>query len=292
MVPTKERNVSGIFLDYKTEGILFDCGEGTQRQMNITGIKRSKVTKILISHWHGDHVSGIIGLIQTMGSDQVTHTVRIYGPTETKKRVEHMMQTCIFDQKIEIEVMELEPVGTEVLRFFENENYALECAALDHKLPCIGFNFIQKDQLNVSMAKISKLGLSEGPYLRQIKEGKDVTVNGIKVLCKDVTYLKPGKKISYVADTQTCEGALRLAENADILISECVYASSTHQEKAEQYKHMSAKDAAMLANRAEAKKLILTHFSQRYKNTQDIEEEASMYFDNVICAEDFMKIKI
>ena len=292
MVPTKERNVSGIFLEYQGEGILFDCGEGTQRQMNITGIKRTHVTRILISHWHGDHVSGIIGLIQTLGSEEAPSGVlRIYGPIETKKRFEHMMQTCIFDQRIEIEVYELDPNGSEVLRFFENEDFALECANMEHKIPCIGFNFIVKDKLNVSVEKLRKKGIADGPHLRKLKEGQNITWNGKEINYEDVTYLKEGKKISYVADTRLCEGAVNLSKEADILISECVY-TSEHEEKSEKYRHMTAKDAALLANKAEAKKLVLTHFSQRYKNTQEIEEEASTYFDNVICAEDFMKLKI
>ena len=111
MVPTKERNVSGIFLRFKSEGILFDCGEGTQRQMNIAGLKRTTVNKILISHWHGDHVSGIIGLIQTLGNDlanlgQEAPVIKVFGPKETKTRIDHMMQTCIFDSKVDLVVEE------------------------------------------------------------------------------------------------------------------------------------------------------------------------------------------
>ncbi|MBT5021819.1 ribonuclease Z [Candidatus Woesearchaeota archaeon] len=291
MVPTKDRNVSGIFLECKGEGILLDCGEGTQRQMNITGIKRTRVTRILISHWHGDHVSGIIGLIQTIGSENNDAKIKIYGPVETKKRMEHMMQSCIFDQRMDVEVFELEPKEGEVMQFFENSDFIMECAKLDHSIPCIGYNFIVKDQLNVDPAKLKKQGVDDGPHLRDIKNGKNIVWKGEEINYEDVTYVKEGKKISYVADTCACEGALKLAIDADLLISECVY-NSEHQDKAEGYKHMSAKDAALLASNSGARKLVLTHFSQRYKNTQEIEEEASTYFDNVICAEDFMKIKL
>ena len=91
MVPTKERNVTGIFLKYKGEGILLDCGEGTQRQMNIAGINRNSVTKILVSHWHGDHVSGIVGLLQTMANKESNPKVEIFGPKGTKEHIKHMM---------------------------------------------------------------------------------------------------------------------------------------------------------------------------------------------------------
>ena len=114
MVPTKDRNVTGIFLDYKGKGILIDCGEGTQRQMNIAGINRNSVSYILLSHWHGDHVSGLIGLIQTIGNQNAQNedvpVLHIFGPRETEERIEHMLKTCIFDSnKMRLEIHELHP---------------------------------------------------------------------------------------------------------------------------------------------------------------------------------------
>ena len=291
MVPTKERNVAGIFLKYKTEGILFDCGEGTQRQMNITGIKRTSVTKILVSHWHGDHVSGIIGLIQTMGNAESEPVLNIYGPIGTKQHMSHLMNSCVFDNKVDLRIHELAPKPKSVLRFFETEDFALECAELDHNIKCIGYNFIEKDRLNIDTVKQKKLGIKDGPHLRKIKEGIPITYKGKQITPEDLTYLIEGKKITIIADTVICDGCILLAQDADILISESAFASSL-QEKAEDRKHMSAKDAALVANQANAKKLFLTHFSQRYKNTQEIEEDARTYFDNVICAEDFMKINL
>ncbi len=291
MVPTKERNVSSIFLKYKGEGMLFDCGEGTQRQMNIAGIKRTSVTKILISHWHGDHVSGIIGLLQTVGNEAEPPHIKIFGPRETKKRVEHMMQTCIFDNKIDLEVHELEPKGENVLRFFETEEYALDCAALDHKVPCIGFSFVEKERLNIDTAKQEKLGVRDGPHLRKIKAGQDIEYKGKKIAVEDITYHVPQKKFTYVADTEACPSAIALAQGADILVSESAFASSL-QEKAEMRKHMCAAEAAHIASQADVGKLVLTHFSQRYKTVEELEEEAKIHFPNTVAAFDFMKMKI
>ena len=109
MVPTKDRNVQAFHIEFNGEGMLFDCGEGTQRQMNIAGLSRSKVRRIFISHWHGDHVAGIIGLIQTIGNSNYEGTLSIYGPKGTKERMFHMMQTCVFENKIDIAVHELIP---------------------------------------------------------------------------------------------------------------------------------------------------------------------------------------
>jgi len=291
MVPTKERNVSGIYLSYDGEGILFDCGEGTQRQMNITGIKRTTVRKILISHWHGDHVSGIIGLIQTLGNNETPPRLTIYGPRETKKRMEHMMQTCIFDNRVELDIVELDPKEGELLKVFENENYRLDCAKLEHGMPALGYSFIDKERLNIDTAKQKKLGVLDGPHLRKIKNGETISYKGKEITPEMMTYTLPQKKIAYVSDTEPCPGASLLAEDADIVICESTF-SSALQEKALERKHMSSKDAALIASQAGAKQLVLTHFSQRYKNTQEVEEDARNYFDNVVSAYDFMKIKL
>jgi ribonuclease Z len=291
MVPTKERNVTGMFLKFKGEGILMDCGEGTQRQMNIAGIKRTSVTKILISHWHGDHVSGIIGLLQTMGNDMEPPSIAIYGPRETKKRMDHMLQTCIFDNKLDLTIKELDPKPGEVLRFFEDEDIALECAKLEHNVPCIGFSFVEKERLNIDVDKQKKLGIRDGPHLKKIKKGEDVMYKGKLVKASDVTYNVPQKKITYIADTDPCEEATLLAAEADIVICESTYFSE-HTEKAELRKHMTSKDAALIAAQANAKKLILTHFSQRYKTVDDLEAEAKIHFPETVAAYDFMKIKV
>ena len=291
MVPTKERNVSGIFLRYKTEGILFDCGEGTQRQMNIAGIKRTSVTRILVSHWHGDHVSGIIGLIQTIGNDMEPPTITIYGPKETKRRVDHMMQTCVFDSKVDLEVIELDPMPGEVLRFFDREEYAIECAKLDHGIPCIGFSFIEKARLNIDVEKQKSLGVKDGPHLRKVKAGEPIKYQGKTINPEDLTYQVAQKKFTYIADTEPCAEATLLAQDADIMVCESSYCSDL-QDKADMRKHMSAKDAAQIASQAEVSKLVLTHFSQRYKTVETLEEDAKAHFPDTVAAFDFMRIEL
>lgn len=291
MVPTKDRNVTGIYLKYRDEGILMDCGEGTQRQMNIAGINRNSVTKILVSHWHGDHVAGIVGLIQTMANKEANPTIDIYGPKGTKTHVTHMLGMVIFDVQVNLRVHEFIPEEDEILKILETEDYIIECAALDHKVPCIGFSFTEKDRLNIDTTKQKKLGVKDGPHLRKIKEGKTITYKGKEIKPEDMTYLIEGKKITYIADTVACANCTRLADGADLLISECVYGND-YQEKAEDYKHLTAHDAAQIANQAGVKKLVLTHFSQRYKTVDDLEQEAKEIFQNTTCAYDFLKVKV
>ncbi|MBI2662311.1 ribonuclease Z [Candidatus Woesearchaeota archaeon] len=285
MQPTKTRNHSGILLSYKTENILFDCGEGIQRQMRIAGIKPAKVTRILISHWHGDHVFGLAGLLSTMGADKAEKKIYIYGPPGTKKFLGYLLKSFASKDVIDHEVKEVK-AGI----FFENEDFKLRAESLKHSTICVGYGFIEKDKRRIDVVRVEKLKL-KGPILGELQEGKDVIVEGKKIKSVDVTYVVPGKKISYVADTVLCEGAEKLASNVDLLISEGTHLEDI-REKTEKYMHLTVKDAALLASRLGAKKLVITHISQRYKSIAEIVDEAKMHFEESIVAEDFMKIKI
>ncbi len=286
MQPTKSRNQSAIFLSYKGEGILFDCGEGTQRQMRLAGIKPAKVTKICLSHWHGDHIFGLPGLLSTIGVNKPERRILIFGPQGSRKYLEHLFQS--FSGK-EIADYLVQEVSTEIV--FENEDYVLEAHLLKHSVPCVGFSFINKDLLKIDLAKAKKAGLDEGPLLGRIQQGKDVTVNGKKIKAKDITYVVKGKKVSYIADTVPCAGANVLAKDADLLISEGTHLDEI-KEKTEKYMHLTVKQAALIASENNVKKLIITHLSQRYKTPSDVLAEAKEYFPDSIVAEDFMKVKV
>jgi len=286
MVPTKERNTASVLISYKNDNILLDCGEGTQRQLRIAGIKPTKITKILISHWHGDHVLGLPGLVQTLGASEYNGVLQIFGPKGTEQKFKDMLKTFDVELTIEYKVKDISEK-----QFFENKYFYLEALELDHGIICLGFNFIEKDQRRIITSKINKLGLKQGPLIGQLQLGKSINHNGETIHPDQVSRLEKGKKITYIADTEICDNCIELARDADILISESVYDSS-HEDKASEYKHLTAKQAGLIANQANVKKLILTHFSQRYKNTQLIEEDARSVFDNIICAEDFMKIRI
>ena len=290
MVPTKERNVAGVYLSYKNEGVLFDCGEGSQRQMNICGIKRNSVTKICVSHWHGDHVSGIIGLIQTIGNSvDETPKLEIFGPVGTTMRMKHLMNSCIFENKVDIRITELSP--KEVETFYETEEYLIECAPMKHSVPCLAYSFIVKEKQNIDPSLLKKHNIQPGPHLADIKAGKSIVVDGKTITAEDLTYTVNQKKVTYITDTRPNKFCALIAEEADALIIDATYAADL-ADRAEKYDHLSCNESAHIASQAGVKKLVLTHFSQRYKNTQQIEEDARMIFDNVVCAKDFMRIPI
>ncbi len=289
MVPTKDRNQSSVFVSYKNEGILVDCGEGTQRQFKITGIPLTKVTKVLISHWHGDHVLGLPGLIQTLNSSTTTHHLQVFGPKGTKTQLEYMKKAFLMEEKGGGLMLEVQDVEGGI--FFETGDFYLEAAGLDHSVPCLGYSIVEKDKVHVDMAVVKKLGLPEGPLLGELQEGKAVTWKGKVVKPADVTFKTSGKKVTVIMDTRICNSAIELAEGADLLICEATYADEL-EGKAGEYKHLTAGQAAAIANKAGAGKLVLTHFSQRYKTTGQIEENARGTFDNIVCAKDFMRVNV
>ncbi len=286
MVPTKERNHQSILITHKGEGLLFDCGEGTQRQLKIAGIKPTKITKIFISHWHGDHVFGLPGLLQTMSSSEYDSSLEIYGPKNTKKSIERLLETFSFDIGFPYSIKEIE-----AKKIFTFDDVVVVGAPLNHSIPTLGYSIKEKDKRKIKVDYIKKIGIPEGPLLGKLQNNKQIVWKGKKVSPKDATYLVKGKKVAIILDTLPCNFAYDLAKDSDLLIAEAVYLSSLI-EKAEKYKHLTAKQAAQMASQNNVKKLVLTHFSQRYKTTEELLNEAKTVFENSIASYDLMKIKI
>ncbi|MEA3398921.1 MAG: ribonuclease Z [Patescibacteria group bacterium] len=290
MVPTKERNVQSIYIDYNGEGILLDCGEGTQRQITIAGLNAQKIKTILISHWHGDHVSGLVGLIQTLGNfADEEKTIRLFGPVGTKKYLANTLDSCEFETKLNLDVKEID--AEFLTSIFETNDYELQAINLDHSLPCLGYSFIKKERRKMNESKLKALGLKMGPLVGKLQRGESINHEGKTIKADEVSKLLDSHKISFIFDTRLTDSCFVLAKNADLLVSEAVYLDEL-KNKAEEYKHMTAKQVAQVASESEAKELILTHFSQRYKDVVVLEEEAKMLFDNVRCAFDFMKVEL
>ncbi len=290
MVPTKERNVQSIYIDYQGEGILLDCGEGTQRQITLAGLNAQKIKTILISHWHGDHVSGLVGLLQTLGNFSADgKKIRLFGPKGTKEHLDHTMKSCIFENKLELEVTELEPEGLKP--FFENNEFILEAVRLEHSVPCIGYSFVKKERRKMDSKKLGERGIKQGPMIGKLQSGESVEVDGVVVHPDEVSSLEPSHRVSFIFDTQVCDACFDLAEGADLLVSEAVYKNDL-ENKAIEYKHMTALQAAQVASRSGVDELILTHFSQRYKDVAELEEEAKTVFPNTRCAFDFMNVDL
>lgn len=290
MVPTKERNVSSVLLEYDGEFTLFDCGEGTQRQMNLAGYNRTKVRTVLLTHWHGDHVSGLIGLIQTIGNVPEPGSLTIVGPQGTEKHMHHLLNSAIFDPRLELRIHEVTPSEPEVV--LERDKYVIQAAAVEHSVPTIAYSFVERDRRRIDMQRAKALGLEPGPLLGKLSAGKEVEFEGKSISPSMVTYVQPGRKVSYVMDTGMTQNAISIAQDADVLVCESTFSADQHQEKADEYGHLSARDAAMIARNADASQLVITHFSQRYTSSTPLLEEAKDTFPNSVAAYDFMKLVV
>lgn len=278
-VPTPKRNHTAMLLNYKNENILIDCGEGTQRQFKFAKLSPSKITKLLITHTHGDHVLGIPGLFQTLHMNDYQKTLEIYGPRGTERFIDALQQ--IFKLKIKTSVKEI------FSKFFENEDFYLEAASMKHDTPCLAYSFAIKEKHRLDKKKLEKLKLPNSPLLKKLQEGKDITFEGKTIKASQVSYLEKGRKITFILDTAINPTAIELAKDADILITEASF-SNEEAQMAKERMHLTAQDAATIAKKAKVGKLILTHISQRYEhNSKIILEEAKKVFKNTTLAKDF-----
>lgn len=282
MIPTLERNHPSTLISYNNENILIDCGEATQLQLKKVRISPAKITKILITHWHPDHILGLPGLIATLGASNYQKELEIYGPKNTKKFFNNLFKAYIPSTKIKHKVIEIEK-----RRFFENDDFILEALPLKHSCPCLGYSFIEKDKRNINLNYLKKYNLKQHPILRELQKGKDITWKGKKIKANLATKIKKGKKITIITDTLEHKNIIELAKNSDILILESTHMDEL-KERTKEFMHLTSKQSALLAKKAKAKKLILTHFSQRYKNIKLLEKEAKSIFKNTIAAKDLL----
>lgn len=285
MQPTKERSLFSILLNYENENILIDCGEGTQRQLKIADLKATKLTKILISHLHGDHIFGLPGLMQNLEVNNYSGLIEIYGPKGIKEFFDFLFRLGVFE-RLRYKITEIKEGIV-----CEGKSYCIKALKLDHRGACYGFEFKEKDRRKIDINYLKKFGLKQHPILKNLQQGKSIIWDNKRIDVNKATKLIKGKKISFILDTRYCDNCIKLAKDSDILISEATYLDEL-KEKAEEYKHLTAKQAALIAKKSKSKKLILTHFSQRYKDINEILKEAKTVFKNTECAEDFMKVKI
>ncbi|MAG52511.1 MAG: ribonuclease Z [Nanoarchaeota archaeon] len=286
MIPTKTRNHSSIFLQYEGEGILIDCGEGTQRQFRLANISPSKTTKLLISHWHGDHTLGIPGLLQNLRANDYRKTLEIYGPKGTKKYLKNMLSGIAVQKTIKFKVKEISS-GI----FYKGKSFNLEAITLDHIVPCLAYSLIENDKIKINLDYLKKFNLKQHPILGKLQQGKNITYKGHKILAKKATIPGKGKKVTIIMDTAPCKNAEIIAKNSDLLITECTWKKEL-KDLVRKRKHLTTELTAKIAKKAKVKQLILTHFSQRYRDVKELENEAKKVFKNTKAAKDLMEIKI
>ncbi len=295
-VPTRSRNVSSVALrlPQRAELWLFDCGEGTQHQILRSDLKISQLTRIFITHMHGDHVFGLMGLLATCGLAGNPQRIDIYGPP---KLDEYLRACSRYSQTHLSYPLQVHTVQPGII--YEDEEFTVSCERLEHRVTAFGYRVAEKDRpgrFDVETAKA--LNIPPGRIYGQLKRGETVTLlDGRQIkgaqLCGPT---EVGRKMAYCTDTVYCDGAVSLAQDADALIHEATF-SHKDAELAFQRMHSTSTMAAQVALAAQVKLLIMTHFSPRYAPGNDIElndllQEARAIFPNTEMAYDFTTYEI
>ena len=285
-IPSAKRNHTAILLTYNDENILVDCGEGTQRQFRKAQLNPCKITKILITHIHGDHTFGLPGLLSTLNFSGYNKELHIYGPKGTKKFLDEFLGISEVKRNFNIKIQEISG------KFYENEDFYLEAESMQHGIPTNAYNFVIKSKSRIDKLKLKKYKIPEGPLLKNLKQGKDIVYEGKKYKAKDLIYIEEGKKISFVLDTVFNNKIVKFVKDADLLICDASF-SSENSKEAKEHMHLTAKQDGEIAKSAKVKKLILTHISQRYDNRlKELLDDAKKEFKNVVIAEDFSAFEI
>jgi ribonuclease Z len=288
--PTRRRNHNGYLLRWDQDGFLFDPGEGTQRQMIHAGVSASAVTRICLSHTHGDHCLGLPGVIQRMGLDGLRRTVPLHYPADGRPQVEALLAASSY---VPLTTVEQRPVSTPGT-VAHGDGWTLSAAGLDHRIAAVGYRLQERDGVRMLPDRLHAHGVAGPDVARLVREGS-LQVRGRTVELDEVSEPRPGQVFAFVMDTRWCEAAVDLARDADMLVCESTFLERD-RDLADEYAHLTARQSGLLAREAGVRRLVLTHFSQRYGDdvTPFREEAAQPFddFDNVVAAADLQRIPL
>jgi ribonuclease Z len=285
-VPTRHRNHNGYYIRWDDEGFLLDPGEGTQRQMIYAGVSASQISKIFITHFHGDHCLGLAGVLQRISLDRVEHKIEIYYPEYGQKYVDNLRNSSVYHNVAKIVE---KPFASEGV-IFENKTLTIETRKLDHTIDSFGYRFQEKDDVTMLPEELKKLGVV-GKNIGKLKADGRIEIDGKAIELSEVSEFKKGVGVAFVMDTRFCQNAIELANDTDYLICESTYLSAETVD-AKKNGHLTSKQAAEIAKKANARNLILTHFSQRYFSTKEFVIEAKEVFENTIAVRDGDEVEI
>ena len=278
--PTRFRNHGAYLVRWNNEGLLFDPGEGTQRQFIFANVAPTVVSRIFISHFHGDHCLGLPSMLMRLNLDKVEHEIHCYFPASGQKYFNRLRYCTIYHENIR--VVE-HPVGKAGL-VEDDGKFKIEATFLEHSIDNIGWRITEPDTRKFDAEKLAAYGIS-GPLVRELQAHGMLEMEGVKVYIDDVSRVRPGDSLAVVIDTRYCQNAIDIARGAKTLICESTYQKDRHQ-LARKHFHLTAEQAATIAKEAGVETLILTHFSARYQNGKGFEKEAKEVFPNTFIGED------
>ena len=287
--PTGARGLSSIAVARGNEILLFDAGEGMQRNFVRSSLRMNSKMKVFITHMHADHSLGILGLLQTLSLNGRTLPIDIYGEPRLAEFIKFSIKQIGFGLSFDINLHNIEAEG---LLVREND-YEVTCCEADHHVIAYSFCLTELERPGVfNVKRAAQLGIPEGNLFKQLQSGKDIIIKGSIVRSTDVVGpRRPGRKIGISGDTRPTEKLCKFFENCDLLVFESTYGNELRHKAIENY-HATATEAAMLARQSGVRKLVLTHFSTRYRQSNQLLAEARLIHEDVDEASDLKIIDL
>lgn len=285
-VPTRSRAHHGAVLRWDDEVVLLDPGEGTQRQLTLAGVAAASVTRICITHLHGDHCLGLPGVLQRLSLDRVERPVDLYFPASGQEYVDRLRRaSAAFDT---VEVREHPVTGNGQVDVWDD--LTLHARALDHRIETYGWRIEEPAGRRMLPEALASHGIA-GPDVGRLQRDGSLEIAGRRVGLEEVSAPRPGQSFAFVMDTRVCDAAVDLAHGVDLLVTESTYLSS-EEDLAAEYAHLTAAQAAGVAAEAGARALVLTHYSQRHTDEEDFAAEARRVFPHVHAARDLDRVPL
>jgi ribonuclease Z len=286
-VPTRHRNHNGYLLRWDGEGFLFDPGEGTQRQLLLANVSPSSITRICLTHFHGDHCLGVPGIVQRLSLDAVRHPVWAHYPATGGEFFARLRHACVFHDRLDLReapIAQDGPVAEEAFGL-------LAARRLDHSVDAIGYRLVERDGTRFVPELLERNGVS-GPQVATLQQAGSIRVGARTVRLADVSAPRRGQRFAFIMDTRLCDAVYELAEGADMVVIEATFLHDD-AELAARFGHLTARQAGRVAAECGVRRLVLTHFSQRYPDTSRHRDEAAEQFgSDVIVAEDLARIPV
>ena len=284
---TRHPSATALLVPFGGEVLLFDCAEGTQLQLMRAKISRGAIQKIFITHLHVDHLLGLAGLLPTYSTERRSKELKVYGPKGLAEWLHVSLDTMDVRLRYPLTIVELPPDFQGVVD--ETEHYQITALPLEHRVPCFGYRWEEKPRRNVDMRKVRALGITEGKIIGEIKRRGSIEYQGRQITLEDISHPpKPPRVFVYCGDTRPCDNAVQLAMNATVLLHEATFANE-HQQKAAEYFHSTAAEAAGVAKAAGVNKLFLIHISARYKRLRTLLKEARVVFPRTFVAKELQR---
>lgn len=284
-IPAPDRNLPAIAMRYMGDVYLFDCGEGSQRQMMKYSISYAKVKAIFLSHLHPDHTLGIPGLMYTLRMIERKEKLTVFGPRGAKRRMDELLGG------VGAEIVDVQEIGDPDSWKYEVEDGFFRAFRTSHTLNSLGYVFETATKRRFDKEKCTALGIKGRMFKTLEQKGEVKTKEGKIIKFEDITYPKAGKKIVYTGDAMYSGETVEAAKDSDLLFHEAMF-TEEHREEADERKHATALDAARVAKEADVKQLVLFHISNRYKDMKQLEDEARKVFENTVVARDGLELAV